>query len=496
MKVFAPPAATPRTPVTREARVGPRRHAFPVGAITALAAAVYALYGLARYFSFRSGTYDLVIFDQAVRGYADFGLPVSIAKGVHNGFGYHFAVLGDHFSPILALLAPLYWVYDGPPTLLVAQGVLVALAIPSLWVFTRRALGVPAAYLVAVAYAISWPIQSAVSFDFHEVAFAPPLMALMFEREQAGRRVHAVLAALALLLVKEDMGLAVAGFGLYVLVKDLRRGRRRAWLVGASLAVGGLVMTWVATRVIIPTFGGDPNYYWHYNELGTTVSSAASNIVTHPLHALHVFTNPDVKVHTLLWLFAPLLFLPLLSPMVLPALPLLAERMLASDMPNWWTTGFQYNAFIVVPLFCAAVDGARRLRRRVPAGFGLGWAAAVCVIAVAVLPKFAFASLLHTSWYDGGPRTGAARAVIDRVPDGVLVEASNYLGPHLSGRDRVLLWDTTPRYAPWVVGDVEGRHFPFPSLEEQRERVRHLLANGYQVVFERDGYVVLHRENK
>src|SRR5262249_62172530 len=147
---------------------------------------------LARYHTFQTGSYDLVIFDQAVRSYAHFRPGISIIKGLHNGFGPHFSVLGDHWSPILAVLAPLYWLFDGPQTLLVAQAVLFALAIPPIWVFTRRAFGggqaaVVAAYVVSVVYLLSWPIASALHFNFHEVAFAPVLTAGALERRQAAR---------------------------------------------------------------------------------------------------------------------------------------------------------------------------------------------------------------------------------------------------------------------------------------------------------------------
>src|SRR5437773_156575 len=93
--------------------------------------------------------------------------------------------LADHWSPALALLAPLYWIHDSPATLLVAQGVLFALAIPPLWAYTRRQLGPGAAYFVCVAYALSLPVMEAVIFDFHEVAFVPVLTAVMVERFDA-----------------------------------------------------------------------------------------------------------------------------------------------------------------------------------------------------------------------------------------------------------------------------------------------------------------------
>ena len=119
------------------------RHRLAVAVLTAVPAAAYITYGLVQYATFRVGTFDLVIFDQAVRSYAHLHLGVSPVKGVQDGFGPAFSVLGDHWSPVIALLAPLYWIYDGPQDLIVAQGVLFALAVPPLWAFTRRVCAAP-----------------------------------------------------------------------------------------------------------------------------------------------------------------------------------------------------------------------------------------------------------------------------------------------------------------------------------------------------------------
>ncbi|HZE33652.1 MAG TPA: DUF2079 domain-containing protein, partial [Actinoallomurus sp.] len=141
-----------------------RRDLITVGVLTVAAAALYAVYSLTRFWTFHTTTYDLVIFDQAVRSYSHLHLPTAIVKGVHNGFGPHFNVLGDHFSPILALLAPLYWIHDGPQTLLIAQSALLALAIVPLWSYTRRRLGVGAAYCVSCVYALAWPVAETLAF--------------------------------------------------------------------------------------------------------------------------------------------------------------------------------------------------------------------------------------------------------------------------------------------------------------------------------------------
>ena len=483
-----------------------------VGALTVAAACVYCLDSLVLLRRFLATTFDLVIFDQGIRGYAHVAAPVSIARGISDGEGAHFMLLADHWSPALALLAPLYWIHDRPATLLVAQGVLFALAIPPLWAYTRRRLCAGPAYFTCVAYALSLPVMEAVIFDFHEVAFVPALTALMVERFDAGKRWHGIAAAAALLLVKEDMGLLVAGFGGYLL---LARWRSEKW-TGLGLVAGGIFATWAATRLLIPAFGGSATFYWAYGQFGSTLGSALLNVITHPLHALHVFVTPWVKVRTMVGLLAMFGFLPLASPMVVAVLPLLAERMLASGYPLWWQAKFQYNAFLVMMLCCAAVDGAARLQRHWPQRWNTVltypwsrpawlrrdgapwppatlWAAAICAAALVYLPSSPFGPLLKPGFYGVNARMRAAAAAIAHVPAGVEVEAANNIGPRLSGRDTVLLLDGTPRWAPWVVGDTIGLDFPFCTPSQQAEEVAYLRANGYTQVFADRGYVVLHR---
>ncbi|HEX3783174.1 MAG TPA: DUF2079 domain-containing protein [Pseudonocardiaceae bacterium] len=508
-----------RQPAHRAARhpVG-RRHPIGVAIISVLAAGLSSAAALLRYYTFRAGTYDLVIFDQAVRSYSQFRLPVAIVK-VHDGFGADFSVLGDHFSPILALLAPLYWLYSGPQTLLVAQSVLFAAAIPPLWVLTRRELGLWSAYCVAIAYALAWPLAQAADFGFHEVAFAPVLTAVLLERFSAlrhgrGRWWQVVLAAIGLLAVKEDLGLLIAGFGLAVLVLSFRMpaaDRLRARLFGAGFVVGGLASVVVVTDVLLPAFGGRPGFYWTYGQFGSSMSGAALDMLTHPLTTVATFFQPDYKVQTMLLLLAMTAFMSLFSPYLLVVLPLLAERMLSGD-PLLWGTAFHYNAFLVIPLFGAGVDAVARIgrwarwwsaRRQGRSGAGTAgdrigvliggvWASAVLVIGVVTVPYFGFGPPLTLSSWQQNTDTRAASSVIAKVPSGATVSAANYLGPRLSGRDTVLLWDQVTRWTPWVAADVGRAEFPFCTLAAQRKAVSTLETEGYRVVYSDDGYLLLH----
>ncbi len=558
--------------VRRPWRARPSASAVAITAIVLLVAALYSTYSLFRFYTFNSSTFDLVIFDQAIHSYAHFQPGISIVKGLHNGFGPHFSELGDHWSPILASLAPLYWIHNGPQNLLIAQSVLFALAIPPIWLFTRRALGggrkaTVAAYLVSGAYALSWPIASAVAFDFHEVAFAPVLTAIALERIQAGKLRPALLALAALLLVKEDMGLLVAGIGCYLLVSRQHLNRQR--ILALCIIVIGLADTGIATYVLIPLFGGRSDYYWAYDALGRNLPQLAWHVVAHPLSALKELITPRIKLETMLWLFGAFAFLPLLSPISLAAIPLLLERMLASSFPNWWGVDFQYNAFLVAILLLAAVDGGVRLgrwiewyrarrsvraaqatdgltaagvgadlavagvsraglpaggsvpdgpetplpgglvssstatgppvrpRSRVSVNVALGAAIVMFTLAVALIPKFAFGQALHAAFYQRDAAMQAAAAAVDHVPSGVMVAAAGQLGPELTARDTVVLWDgdgsTPPLLAPWVAASVSEPQFTFATIARQKQSVTFLRAHGYKTVFQRNGYIVLHR---
>lgn len=467
--------------------------------LVVLGAAAATLYGAVeflKFYAFQAGTYDLVIFDQAIRSYSHFHWPVSVAAGVHRGFGTGFAILGDHFSPILALLAPLYWIHSGPETLLVAQALLFAAAIGPLWVFVRRELNSTwAAYCVAVGYAISWPVAQAVAFDFHEVAFAPLLTAILFERWSAHRRDlapwwHVVIPGAGLLLVKEDMGLLVAGFGLAVLVFSIRH--RRSWRLGAGFVAGGLVGIVLTTGLVLPAFGSKPEFYWRYGQFGPNLPSAAVGMLTHPLTTADTFVSPAVKLHTMVCLAGLAVFAVLVSPWLLVVVPLLADRMLA-DAPSWWSMDYHYNAFLIVPVLCAGVDAVARLSRwsrrwRWHRWITPVWATAVLVIGIGTVHEYALDRVLHPSMSQVDP---SAAAAVAHVPSGVTVAATNYLGPALSSRTTVVLWDSVPRWTPWVLADVLRPVFPFCGLAQQRSQVEYLEGHGYTVVFAENGYVVL-----
>lgn len=121
-----------------------------------LAAALFLAYvcwSIHRHLRLQTSGYDLGLFEQAVRGYAGLGAPVSRIKAP--GFN----LLGDHFHPILAVIAPLYRLFPSPITLLVAQAALIAASSIPITRLGTRLVGRRAGMSVGLAYGMSWGLQ-------------------------------------------------------------------------------------------------------------------------------------------------------------------------------------------------------------------------------------------------------------------------------------------------------------------------------------------------
>ena len=125
--------------------------------------------------------------------------------------------------------------WSSPIAVLVAQAVAVAAGVVPL----MRAAGAGwMAWVVAVSYGLAPGFAALIGFDFHEVALAVPLLAFSMAAMLRGDHRAAVLWALPLVLVKEDLGLTVAALGAVVFLRGSRGWGCVAMVVGAVSVPG------------------------------------------------------------------------------------------------------------------------------------------------------------------------------------------------------------------------------------------------------------------
>jgi len=348
----------------------------PVPWLIALATfAAYTTLSVARYLRLDPGSWDLGIYTQYVSQLAHLHAPVVAIRGPG------FDLLGDHFQPIVALVAPFFRLFPTPVTLLVAQALLTAVSVVPVCRAAQVLLGTGVSRLIGVAYGFSWGLQEMIIFDFHEIAFAVPLLACSLSALVRRRPRAAVAWALPLVFVKEDQGLTVAAIGLVMIALAagawVRRSRERpagprvtgagtgdsagAWAAaGAVLVVWGLGWSALAIGVIIPHF--NPAHHYMYWSDGGVLSPGGGHISAGGLLA-QLTRGSLVKLRTIALVLLPVAFVALRSPLATVAVPDLALRFLSTNS-NFWGTQWHYSATLMPIVFVAAIDGLARIQAR------------------------------------------------------------------------------------------------------------------------------------
>jgi uncharacterized membrane protein len=252
-----------------------------------------------RHATFRSQTFDLGVFDQAVWLMAHGKAPVATLIGRN--------IFTDHFSPILVLFVPLYLLASTPLWLLLAQAVAIALGFLALWPLMDE-LGVDHRWRVAfsVAYFASTVLWQAALYDFHASTLAVPVILIGITASLRDRPRALLISCLALLLIRDDLGLVVVSLALIYFTRSRYRALR-ALLIGGSL-VWVLVGQAVGIHVSSPHFWRI--YYGHLGPDGRWV-------LTHPWlsvpRAVRALWRRDVLEDIVAWML-PLSFLPFLRP--------------------------------------------------------------------------------------------------------------------------------------------------------------------------------------
>jgi len=472
--------------LTSESNPNQGRRAFArtgAAALTVLAGAGYAAISLYRHNHFASNAFDLAVQDQTIWGYSRFEFIYNTVLGIPN-------LLGDHFHPILVVLAPFMWIWNSAGVLLVAQAILLALAGVPIYLWGERELGPLGGLAFQAAYLCFWGVLAGVVYDFHHVVFAVPAISLALYATLTRRNLLLIPAVLVAMLTREDVALTLIALGFYILVVQ------RRWILGLAIMAVNAAWFGLLLSLIIPALGGGVSYrHWTYDALGTGPLSAASFIVRHPLASLQLLFTPAEKARVWVGSFAALALLPLVSPLLLVALPTFLERFWSTS-PNFWSFHYQYSMLPAAILTFAAMDTCARLKRMLgPRLAGVGATILpIAALAASVLITFVVVRpLAEVTTYLSDSRAAQIQSCLDTIPADASVTASNALVPHLSHRSAIYLI-TIQTDADYIAIDPSTYRDFFPGEEDQlRNIVRGDLAAGYGVVCARGTTLVLAR---
>ena len=349
------------------------RHSIPATIVVVIGAWVMIYYSIVQWETMKQvPSWDLAIFSELAKAYAHFQAPIVPVKGD----GYN--LLGDHFHPILLLLGPIWRLFPTPLSLLITQDLLLAV---SAWPLTRLASRLTNQWVagaLGLVYVLSWGMQGAVEAQFHEIAFAMPMLAYASVAFVERRWVAVTAWSAPLVLVKEDMGLTVLMVGVAVILTslvpawyrtctvirpgghgaddpddaaeaaeaDAARNRRRGLRLGVGMIVGGIATFLFSILVFLPAF--NINGVWDYG-----------------LSSQDKPTSPDAltqKAKVVVMLILTSGIIGVTSPWMLVVLPTLAWRFLGSVEFYWVWDNWHYNATLMPIALGALLDVVARRR--------------------------------------------------------------------------------------------------------------------------------------
>jgi uncharacterized membrane protein len=449
--------------------------------IAAGAMVLYLLVAVGSWRGFHVGM-DLGIFDQALQGYSQGKAPLSLIKSQEP-----FNILGDHFSPVTILLAPLYRLWPDARVLLYAQAVLVAVGVALVGLFAvKRGLGRFSLVLEA-AFALSYGVLSALVFDFHEIAFGLPLLIWALWALADDRIGLLAVASCSLLLVKEDMPFYVAGIALCLFFS----GRR---LVGVLFGAGSVAALGLLIYVVIPHF----SYWGRYAYIGDDARGVQSLAGAVGEFFGHLASPTGVGFLAMLVVTCGL---GLRSKIALVLLPTVVFRFFAHDAVY---LGFRYHYGILITGVCfmALIDALSTWRtkqtlwrRRLLTG------QAVALVVCSVLGLLASATVTRVAHvWTQGDLMAQERAVEQLIPDGAKVVADVFLIDHLIDRTQATVafpwwYDEThlPLEGDYVFLDTATKGYDNEITPWVDDLIDDLVASGQYAIIGQSGdrFVVL-----
>jgi uncharacterized membrane protein len=405
-----------------EQLVAPRTGTGRARVLTAVGfALVVFLLSWYRHASYHSSTLDLGVYDQAVWKLAHFRAPALSTIG--------WDAFADHLSLVLFAFVPCYWVAASPLWLLGAQAVALGLGFLALGP-ALDALGVGRRWRFAfsVAYLASPLLWNAALYDFHPTTLAVPILLVGLRAAALDHRRALVLSMAGLLVLRDDLALAVVAMALFGYT-GLSKERRRLRLALIALPLGWMLGAGLLAAVL----GSDRHWAFHYGYLAATPSGA----VLHPVHTLIRLLpglwRADNAGLVLLGLLLPLGLLPAFAPRRLALVAIPSLPLLASSHSQFHSVRFHYDAFLFPFLLMAAATGVARTGRS-PAIFRNPLLAITATLALLMAAG---------PWGQLGGRAGSPsdyRRAFALVGPEEHVMATDEAGAHLAHRDVLLLF--------------------------------------------------------
>jgi uncharacterized membrane protein len=377
--------------------------------------------------AFATGLHDLEIYSQVTWSLAN-GSPFSTTLLRTNTLH-----LAEHLALILLPIGPLYGLLADARLLIVTQQVAFTLSalVAATWAVGR--LGQVGGTIVGATFLLSPVLASIALDDFHAVVLTILPISGGLALALSGHPRSASLLVLCAALMEEEAALAVAGFGLLLLV-------RRPRLLGLGLLAGSAIILTLSTLLVMPAFHDSRTLK---SDHATRTMSHFSTLRAQPGAAFERLTGARGQ-EALVGFVLPSGGGVLLAPEVLAAgLPTFAALVLQDREDTFrrhWAAPILPAVWLATAAGLAALHGQARLA-------GLGLLAAGTAAAFLLTSPLPGGGAFDSARYEDGKRQAALKRAIAHVPPDVPVVASPNLAAHLASRRALYVFPIDDHYA-------------------------------------------------
>lgn len=435
---------------------------------------VFSFISVQKHNHFQTFAWDLAFFDELIWKVSQGIEPKSSFNNLH--------ILGDHFQPIILLLAPIYWIKNDVRLLLIAHALIASLSVYPIYLLSQRILKHQLLSLsVSVSFLLFTGYQHAVFDGFHQSVFAPFFLGWLYYFLETNNKHGFWVAVIALLATKEEYTLLLAAIGIVIFLYYKRR------FLGLVTSVVGLISFFVIIYAIIPFFQNGPYTHFGYGELGTSPIEVITTIITHPSLFIAQLILPAIKIDTLISTFFSFGFLPLMSPFhLIPIIQQIAIRFIDTFTIHRWTN-LNHYAFPLSPLL--AVATIYGLKQLILVGISKKF---LCIYLLSftilqnILYHGPFNSLFKPEFYESQTWEDDAYKLIRQVPKDAIVASQNSLLPHLAQRSKFYLLPEVGN-ADYVAVDLANGSNKYSPIDHKRTKsliTDFLNSNRYTLIWQ------------
>lgn len=448
--------------------------------LTGVAVILFAYLRVIQHWTLNTNALDLSLYD--------YGIANTLNGDFMRTFQGHRHLFGYHFSLILLLPVPLYWLHDGPMTLLLLQAVMVGCsAIPFYFIAKWKFDDSRAALLLTAGYLLYRKLTMGLMYDFHMEMMEPLFIFSAFYFAVQKRWPWYFVFIFLAMACKEDVALYLIPLGLFLVF--------RLQLKRAGWATVGLGVIWFVTVAgwLVPYFSASsqPFYFQEgfYSKLGSGLGEVALAVFTHPGVVLEELFHP-LSLRAVFNTFGAVLFLPLFDPAscLLTVAPLFVNLVSENTMQK--SLSIYYSAPVIPFLFISMVYGLHRVHTKWLKGDPRRLVQVCVALLVVSIANSALWNYLSPPKLKITRHHELAQEMARSIPPEVSVSAQGSLIPHIVRRKAIYMFPVHRNQAEYVALDTKGNFFPLSEQEYEIELSHLKLQERYDVIYQEDGVLL------